>query len=1037
MRMLKQIDFEDVVETLAYLGLYMVLLLCIVIYSGIREYNNNRNQAIQEMMVKASVPSKNQDTSTKSENNLSVKMVRRYDTNDSESDRSQGSAGTVLTVAIGGASNVQSKETSHNNNKNENVPIPAGTPNNQLSRYRQDSESVRSNNKIVQSKQKQNLQSNSNSKSKSKGYCRSVGSSVCSKRSIYSTILVYGFDIITDFKVMHYWYINGFYIFAGLSLSTILTYRIVSATSVFQATSYRKGKYKRFIYGLMQFFDVYIFYEVLQSHQNQRKTDRLYWINAMEASLESAPQLILQLVYLVKYASISNGQNTPSTIVAFGLFFSVYKLGMTVMGADKNCVVKEAKSFTKSYKYYVRFLFRICELGSRVFMYVLIWSVFGGFVFGIIVLIHFIHNIILFYGGCLGRELFHIFGYIIYIPKLNKSLQEGKQRQIDFFYTKFYRESDFAQTRMIIFRCSELIIYSSVISIYYLTQYDMNDQRNIFCQNIHKIEIIIIQILLIVSSVSSLLTGAFWYWIIKANIINLKRKKEIITFKTIFKAIKLHRLEVVKSDFNTISDTVKARTKNNGNTPLHCCCLYNAADIMTWILSQSGFVSPPSYDETDKESATENIVDRTNKNTNSDNKESISFESYVNIRNSNNETPLMIACQTGAFECVTKLVEMGYTPFDTLNIVDTSSLYIACKNGHDKVLKYLLDKVNEIRKEEMLYIINKSVNNDNNKQVKNTWCDSECDTCVHVGSKYGYLKCVQNLLDYQEVDVNILNSNGDAAIHLAVKNKHNQISLLLASDKRFALSNDNLHKLWYYSIKYDDGKMMEHISVNNLQFDVRIPCQYSGSENKLSNLKESKNNEIKDNEDDNYDINDQTPILIASRNNSASVIGFIVKNSDQNDLNEIMEKCDSKGRTPLYISSIMANKDAVLQLLQYDKIDVLFKTENGKNSILMAAAQGGNIDIFKEICSMIKEKHDTKRLKYEIKHRKNEDNQSVIFIACRYNSHKIISFIGNKYNFIDFKQTNNENKTALQVAQECKNKQTVAELKLIKSYQQA
>ena len=162
------------------------------------------------------------------------------------------------------------------------------------------------------------------------------------RRSIYGTVLVYAFDIITDVNVMILWFnqwlnsdsanSNGIGYLAICSLTVLMTYRIVSAVSVYKATSRDNSKLSRIGILILQFLDVYILIEVFRSHQKQKKTDKLVWINAMEASLESAPQILLQLVYILKFGF--NDEFGSTNLVLFGLLFSVAKLGNTVIAAD-------------------------------------------------------------------------------------------------------------------------------------------------------------------------------------------------------------------------------------------------------------------------------------------------------------------------------------------------------------------------------------------------------------------------------------------------------------------------------------------------------------------------------------------------------------------------------------------------------------------------------------------------------------------------------------------------------------------------------
>ena len=120
-------------------------------------------------------------------------------------------------------------------------------------------------------------------------------------------------------------------------------------------------------------------------------------------------------------------------------------------------------------KFYIRFLFRVCEVSSRILIFSLIWNVLNIYVFIGLVAIHLIHNLVLFFGGCLGREMFNIITFIFYIPRLNKTLQQGEIKSLFLsknYYIKFYRQSSFEQTRMLMVRTCELCIYHILIVVY-------------------------------------------------------------------------------------------------------------------------------------------------------------------------------------------------------------------------------------------------------------------------------------------------------------------------------------------------------------------------------------------------------------------------------------------------------------------------------------------------------------------------------------------------------------------------------------------
>lgn len=164
-------------------------------------------------------------------------------------------------------------------------------------------------------------------------FCKFWCMDVFRQRSIYGTIVVYAFDVVTDINVVILWFNNGFVTYGVIALVILFIYRGVSGYSVYKAIPRRHGLLKRIFYGLTQFLDVYIFFEVFHSYQIKRKTDKLKWITSMETSLEAAPQVILQLVYLLNETNVDNLKIT--NLVLLGLFFSVTKLGTTAIHADK------------------------------------------------------------------------------------------------------------------------------------------------------------------------------------------------------------------------------------------------------------------------------------------------------------------------------------------------------------------------------------------------------------------------------------------------------------------------------------------------------------------------------------------------------------------------------------------------------------------------------------------------------------------------------------------------------------------------------
>ena len=394
--MLLNILDPDNVRMLVYLGMYIFLLLCIGVYSAIKEFHSTsahiQHNHIIASTTKASVTyptsqsgmSHIQSSATDGENDDN-------DTGDHDGDHQVGQDGqdghfhdighirietgastpghlSPLDVdckhdldGVGWRSARDSLTTEHIQNNPSLDPLSSqntlkamnSLTTNSLTRDNSATTPIPGNHNIRFSATTNN---NSNIPAMTYGecfrilvsaqFCRSICTNMMRQRGIYGTILVYAFDIITDMNVMIHWF-NNLIKFGVLALLAILTYRSVSAYSVYHATTKKLGRKRRVINAILQFLDVYILYEVLNSHQKGSRTSKLLWINAMEAALESAPLLVFQIVYLIKHNDSESGLGG---IVVVGLFFSVCKLGATVIGADR---------FVKSLLFV--FMFMVCN----------------------------------------------------------------------------------------------------------------------------------------------------------------------------------------------------------------------------------------------------------------------------------------------------------------------------------------------------------------------------------------------------------------------------------------------------------------------------------------------------------------------------------------------------------------------------------------------------------------------------------------------------------------------------------------------------
>ena len=872
-------------------------------------------------------------------------------------------------------------------------------------------------------------------------FCMSWMRDTFTQRSIYGTVIVYAFDIVTDINVMILWFNQGELFFGFMALMILVFYRIVSCYSVYEATARSRGKLYRLIMAISQVLDLYIFVEVFASHQNKKKSDRLRWINKMESALEAAPQIILQSVYL-----ITRKTTELNTLVVLGLIFSVLKLGTTIISADKLSVTRDAKDFHISYKYYIRFFFRIFEISSRVFLYVLICVIINGYVFGVIMVLHVIHNLFLFYAGCLGREVFNVFGYIILIPQINTTLQEGKQiATIAFFtnncYTKFYRNCKFEQTRMILVRTVELIIYAISIFCYSLVHNGhlilyVSDGNSTAHEELNQL---LIAIMFDAATIMALLTPALWWWIVKLKIIDTKKKREQIAFKNVFEAIKLGRLDAIKKQFNNANDImVNVIDKKTMRTPLHYACKYNQGTIVAWMINDSGFM----------------------------------HQSGVNKLDALNQTPFFTSCKYGALECAKIL---SASPFiiqiDIENSRGHSILSSACAFGHSNIVNYLLNELFVINIQK-----NGNINDSSNVNQDHTDQQTGCEivttnqehtnsvnitndlvqtitqhvnifdstTALHAACKLGDLKCVQHLLNNKSVtiDINSLDNTNNAAIHIATYRQDFDISSMLVKDARFQLSDDNMKKLWYYSLIKDDLGVFKKLLSS---FDIFSTCKVFSFENNSNTRSPTALDD--QNKTKNLNTYDNTPLFIVCEHNCGKIVEMILKlitGTDgakfalgEDEINKFLNSTNGQGHSPLYVACKYGSDHAALAILNstfIDQIDILFATEREGNTILHSVCEGGSKKILTKFVKILKSKsQNLEKFKQEI-NKVNKFGQTAIYIACKCDSHLIADALVNSWGWIDLDAKDNNGKTPLMIAKELNNQKTIQVLELIENF---
>ena len=131
---------------------------------------------------------------------------------------------------------------------------------------------------------------------------KSFGRDLWSKKKCFFPMIANIFDQSSDIGVIFGLYglefcqnVNASYLLA-LSLTFFLFYRVVSATAVYIGT-------KRILFALGQFLVEFMLYRAIWVNyvlQRNEPCSPQRWLQNMESMLESFPQLIIQLYFLVE-----------------------------------------------------------------------------------------------------------------------------------------------------------------------------------------------------------------------------------------------------------------------------------------------------------------------------------------------------------------------------------------------------------------------------------------------------------------------------------------------------------------------------------------------------------------------------------------------------------------------------------------------------------------------------------------------------------------------------------------------------------------
>eukprot|EP01083_Nonionella_stella_P020799 57700_1 len=169
------------------------------------------------------------------------------------------------------------------------------------------------------------------------------------RRRCYIPIITHLFDQITDISVAIQFYdlsitkndndwiacggLNIWYLFI-LTILSMAIYRIISSYLIYKSTSYSLSHL------VFQLLDIELFRALYINYlcNKTEPCDPQRWITAMEASLESAPQALIQMIYLVKTKTFNS-----SYLVFISLLSSLWSIISKLVSDDKIVVKEKAK----------------------------------------------------------------------------------------------------------------------------------------------------------------------------------------------------------------------------------------------------------------------------------------------------------------------------------------------------------------------------------------------------------------------------------------------------------------------------------------------------------------------------------------------------------------------------------------------------------------------------------------------------------------------------------------------------------------------
>eukprot|EP01084_Bolivina_argentea_P205748 351428_1 len=241
------------------------------------------------------------------------------------------------------------------------------------------------------------------------GFCKLWFNVVWEMRSVYCSLAVHSFDVLTDVLVIISWWnleevsgdnINS-KIMAWCGITILLFHKFISVIAFW-------AKEANIIRCVLQFLDFLIFEEIYLSHKkiisqfkNQSNEDEeteeysvettstFKFVRNLEAIFESIPQSILQLVFIMRTSAKLEGSGTLLVISVLSIFQSIVSMTNSILKNDNVYMTLPKfkpckKRLPPTIPFLKHALSRLSEVIYRIGLCALFWTVCEGTAFGVL-----------------------------------------------------------------------------------------------------------------------------------------------------------------------------------------------------------------------------------------------------------------------------------------------------------------------------------------------------------------------------------------------------------------------------------------------------------------------------------------------------------------------------------------------------------------------------------------------------------------------------------------------------------------------------